>query len=74
MIDSYYHYLKETQMNAYFGWIQGSDMPSTYVHLSGRDIDDAILKANGIVQKDVSTLNVLRKKESKAGHIFNNRS
>jgi integrase/recombinase XerD len=42
-------------MDAYFGWIQGSDMPSIYVHLSGRDIDDAILKANGIVQSNVST-------------------
>ena len=45
-------------MNAHFGWIQASDMPSIYVHLSGRDIDDAVLKANGIVQKDISTPNV----------------
>jgi len=43
------HYLTEAQIDAYFGWIQGSDMPSIYVHLSGRDVDDAVLKANGIV-------------------------
>ncbi|WP_049890857.1 tyrosine-type recombinase/integrase [Methanohalobium evestigatum] len=41
------NYLTEAQMNHYFGWVQGSNMPSIYVHLSGRDIDDAILKANG---------------------------
>jgi len=35
-------------MNQYFGWTQGSDMPSTYVHLSGRDLDGAILKLNGL--------------------------
>jgi integrase/recombinase XerD len=57
-------YLTEAQMDAYFGWIQGSDMPSIYVHLSGRDIDDAILKANGIVQNGVSIPNVLEAKEN----------
>lgn len=45
------NYLTEAQMNAYFGWVQGSDMPSIYVHLSGRDIDDAILKANRVLEK-----------------------
>jgi site-specific recombinase XerD len=34
--------LTEAQMNQIFGWKQGSDMPSIYVHLSGRDVDDAI--------------------------------
>lgn len=34
--------LTEAQMNIIFGWKQGSDMPSIYVHLSGRDVDDAI--------------------------------
>lgn len=42
------NYLTEAQMNLYFGWVQGSGMPSVYVHLSGRDVDDAILKANGM--------------------------
>lgn len=45
------NYLTESQMDAYFGWVQGSGMPSVYVHLSGRDIDDAILKANGVIEK-----------------------
>jgi integrase/recombinase XerD len=46
------HHLTEFQMNQYFGWIQGSDMPSTYVHMSGRDVDNAILAMNGIVDKE----------------------
>lgn len=40
--------LTEAQMNAVFGWKQGSDMPQTYVHLSGRDVDQAILGIYGI--------------------------
>ncbi len=39
-------------------------MPGVYVHLSGRDIDDAILKANGIVQKDASIPNVQKETEN----------
>jgi integrase/recombinase XerD len=58
------NYLAEAQMNAYFDWIQGSDMPGIYVHLSGRDIDDAVLKANGIIEKDVSTVDILKERES----------
>jgi integrase len=57
------NYLTEAQMNVYFGWTQGSDMPGVYVHLSGRDVDDAVLKANGIVQKDISTPNIQKEKE-----------
>ena len=39
--------LTEAQMKEYFGWTQGSDMASIYVHLSGRDVDDAILGLYG---------------------------
>jgi len=42
------NHLTEFQMNQYFGWQQGSDMPSTYVHMSGREVDDAILAMNGM--------------------------
>jgi len=41
-------YLTEPQLCQWFGWIQGSDMPRTYVHLSGRDLDAAILRLAGI--------------------------
>lgn len=36
------------QMCEYFGWTQGSTMCQTYVHLSGRNLDDTLLKAYGI--------------------------
>lgn len=42
-------HLTESQMNVYFGWTQGSNMAQTYVHLNGRDIDTAILRANGMI-------------------------
>lgn len=44
--------LKEAQMNIHFGWVQSSKMARIYVHLSGRDVDDAILEANGIKRKE----------------------
>jgi len=44
-------HLTEAQMNQFFGWVQGSDMPSTYVHLSGRDVDEALLRSYGIEAK-----------------------
>jgi ribosomal protein L40E len=39
-------------MNQVFGWKQGSDMPSVYVHLSGRDLDDAMLGVYGLKKID----------------------
>ncbi|ETA68863.1 site-specific recombinase XerD [Methanolobus tindarius DSM 2278] len=51
------NYLTEFQMCQYFGWTLGSDMPATYVHLSGRDVDDAVLKANGVKQGESSFMN-----------------
>ncbi len=40
--------LTTAQMCEYFGWTQASDMCQTYVHLSGRNLDDTLLKAYGI--------------------------
>jgi len=42
------NYLTEAQMKQFFGWAQGSKMAATYVHLSGRDVDKALLKLHGI--------------------------
>jgi integrase len=41
--------LTEAQMKEHLGWVQGSDMPSVYVHLSGRDVDSVLLKSQGIM-------------------------
>jgi integrase len=40
--------LTTAQMCEYFGWTQASRMTQTYVHLSGRNLDDTLLKAYGI--------------------------
>ena len=40
--------LTSAQMCEYFGWTQGSTMSQIYVHLSGRNLDDTLLKAYGI--------------------------
>lgn len=42
------NHLTEHQMNAYFGWVQGSYMPAIYVHVSGKDLDEHILRINGM--------------------------
>lgn len=41
-------HLTEAQMKQFFGWTQDSGMASVYVHLFGRDMDNSILKLNGI--------------------------
>jgi len=40
--------LKEAQMREFFGWTKSSDMPSVYVHLSGRDVDKTLFEHYGI--------------------------
>jgi len=54
--------LTEAQMKQYFGWTQSSDMASTYVHLSGRDVDNALLQMHGLAREDNSKENVLKVK------------
>lgn len=41
-------FLTEAQMKEFFGWTRGSNMASVYVHLSGRDIEDAVKKMHGL--------------------------
>jgi integrase len=56
-------HLTEAQMNQYMGWVRGSDMPATYVHLSGRDMDSAILKLRGLEPKEEKTKSTMAPKE-----------
>jgi integrase len=46
------NHLTEAQMSEYFGWKQGSEMPSVYVKLSGRDIDNRLLELHGLKPKE----------------------
>jgi integrase/recombinase XerD len=48
------NHLTEFQMNQYFGWAQGSDMPSIYVHLSGKNTDDSLLKLHGLKKDETA--------------------
>lgn len=41
-------FLTESQLKEFFGWTQSSNMTSIYVHLSGRDVDQSLLKVYGI--------------------------
>lgn len=46
--------LTEAQMKEYFGWVQASEMASIYVHLSGREVDQALLKLHGFAVEEKS--------------------
>jgi site-specific recombinase XerD len=46
------NHLKEAQLCEWFGWVQGSDLPARYVHLSGRDIDQAYGALHGLEPED----------------------
>ena len=45
-------HLTEAQMKEHFGWVQASEMAGIYVHLSGRDVDDALLKTYGLKKEE----------------------
>jgi integrase/recombinase XerD len=45
--------MAEAPMKHYLGWAQSSKMAGVYIHLSGKDTDEAILASNGIkIEKD----------------------
>lgn len=49
------NHLTEAQLKEMFGWTQSSKMPGRYVHMSGRDVDDALLKVHGLKRKSVES-------------------
>ncbi|PTD94264.1 integrase [archaeon SCG-AAA382B04] len=51
----------EAQMCQFFGWVQGSDMPSKYIHLSGRDIDEAYAQLHGLEDENKKESNLTPK-------------
>jgi integrase len=44
--------MTEAELCEWFGWVQGSDVPAKYVHLSGRDIDNKYDAMHGIVDEE----------------------
>jgi len=55
--------LTEAQMSEYFGWVQGSRMAATYVHLSGRDTDNKMLEIYGLKREGKEKEEELKPKE-----------
>jgi site-specific recombinase XerD len=50
------NHFTEAQLCEWFGWVQGSKIPATYVHLSGQDIDNAYMQMFGIKTKESEEL------------------
>jgi len=44
--------MTEAQLCEWFGWVQGSDVPARYVHLSGRDLDNQYDQLHGLYEPD----------------------
>ena len=55
--------LTEQSLKAYFGWTASSKMAGTYVHLSARDVDAAVRKANGLKVEEIDEKPLLTVKE-----------
>ncbi|MDE1871354.1 MAG: tyrosine-type recombinase/integrase [Candidatus Micrarchaeota archaeon] len=53
---NYANQLTEQQLKKHFGWTQSSKMAAVYVHLNDKDMDEAVMRANGVnPQKEVNT-------------------
>ena len=62
-------HLTEAQMKEHLGWVRGSNMPAVYVHLSGKQVDDAILKMHGIVKEEEQKVQLTATKCLRCGHL-----
>ncbi|MDD5551212.1 MAG: tyrosine-type recombinase/integrase [Candidatus Omnitrophica bacterium] len=56
------NHLTEAQLKEIFGWSRNSNMAATYVHLSGRDVDNALLRTYGIKLEEKVEPNELKPK------------
>ena len=61
----------EAPLESQMGWVHGSKQTRTYVHLSLRDQDNAILKAYGINVNEDETIKEDRPKECPRCHALN---
>ncbi|MBI4896576.1 MAG: tyrosine-type recombinase/integrase [Candidatus Aenigmarchaeota archaeon] len=55
-------HLTEQELKIYFGWVGDSKMAGTYVHLSGKDVEDKILQINGITPINTTGNSMLKTK------------
>jgi integrase/recombinase XerD len=62
--------MTESQLDQWFGWVQGSRVPAVYVHLSGRDLDSTYAKIYGMdIGEDKRTSKFKPKKCPRCGAI-----
>lgn len=66
--------LTESQMKSMLGWVNDSKMAAVYVHLSGADVDSALLKVNGIEVDDKKNVNGHVLRRVKCGRCGENNS
>jgi len=66
------NYLTEAQMKEHFGWAQDSKMAAVYVHLSGRDVDNTLLKVYGIKNNEEKKERVFKPRECPRCRQVNN--
>ena len=61
--------LPEAVLNEIFGWVQGSRMPSVYIHLSGRDTLEPLLEVYGLKKAEENEVILKPKKCWKCGSL-----
>jgi ribosomal protein L37E len=64
-------FMTEAQLCMFAGWTIGSKMPRMYVHLSGRDMDDTLLKAYGLKKSEELEAPKVPKKCVRCGAVCN---
>ncbi len=62
-------HLTEAQMNQFFGWVQGSDMPRIYVHISGRDLEPAIKRIYGLEKEKEEKESIVPRRCPRCKHV-----
>jgi integrase/recombinase XerD len=68
--------MSEASMKQYLGWGQSSKMCAVYIHMNGKSVDEAILRANGIEvskTKQESKLKPIKCLKCKSVNEFTNR-
>ena len=63
-------HMTEQQMKQYLGWVADSKMAAIYVHISGRDMDDAVLKMYGL-QKEEDLIDPMKPGQCPRCHELN---
>ena len=61
--------LPESQLRQIMGWTADSNMVAIYVHMSGRDTDEALLKIHGVKTEEQKVPTLTQKVCSRCSHV-----